>query len=156
MLVTGFATTGGVAVADSSSSFPPPDLFNLSALQVPATLPSTGDYYAGGIYSATSAQIASLQVLEQEAVTNTISDHALAATDIEAVESWARPDAKAELWALLVQAIQARAQVQPTPTSRTRPPGSPPSCSAKACWRPSPPASSTRSGPGSAPPVTRT
>ena len=87
MLVTAFATTGGVAVADSSSSFPPPDLFNLSALQVPATLPSTGDYYAGGIYSATSAQIASLQVLEQEAVTNTISDHALAATDIEAVES---------------------------------------------------------------------
>ena len=107
MLATGFATTGGVAVADSSSSFPPPDLFNLSALQVPATLPSTGDYYAGGIYSATSAQIASLQVLEQEAVTNTISDHALAATDTEAVESWARPDAKAELWALLVQAIQA-------------------------------------------------
>ena len=109
MLVTGFATTGGVAVADSSSSFPPPDLFNLSALQVPATLPSTGGYYAGGIYSATSAQIASLQVLEQEAVANTISDHALAATDAEAVESWARPDADAELWALLVQAIQAAA-----------------------------------------------
>ena len=113
MLASGLATSGevvlsgGVAAADSTSSYPPPDLFNLSTLEVPATLPSTGDYYAGGIYSATSAQITSLQDLEQEAVANTITDHALAATDTEAVESWARTDADAELWALLVQAIQA-------------------------------------------------
>ena len=66
-----------------------------------------GSFYPAGVYSATSAQITSLQDLRAEAVTNTIPDHALAATDTEAVESWARPDADAELWALLVQAIQA-------------------------------------------------
>jgi Bacterial Ig-like domain (group 3) len=107
VLANGLALTGGVAAADSSTSYPPPDLFNLSSLELPATLPSSGDYYAGGIYSATSAQITSLQDLEQEATANTISDHALAATDTEAVDSWARPDADAELWALLAQAIQA-------------------------------------------------
>lgn len=107
VLANGLALTAGVAAADSGSSYPPPDLFNMSALELPATLPSSGDYYAGGVYSATPAQITSLQDLEQQAVANTISDHALAATDTEAVESWARSDADAELWALLVQAIQA-------------------------------------------------
>ena len=107
VLANGLALTGGVAAADSSTSYPPPDLFNLSSLELPATLPSSGDYYAGGIYAATSAQITSLQDLEQEAIANTISDHALAATDTEAVDSWARSDAGAELWALIVQAIQA-------------------------------------------------
>ena len=88
VLANGLALTGGVAAADSGTGYPPPDLFNLSSLELPATLPSSGDYYAGGIYSATSAQITSLQDLEQEAIANTISDHALAATDTEAVDSW--------------------------------------------------------------------
>jgi hypothetical protein len=108
MLTGGLAANSGVASADGTT-YPPPDLFNLSALQLPATLPPElgGGYYAAGVYSATPAQVTSLQDLESEAVNDTVQDHALASSDTEAVESWARPDAEAELWGLLVQAIQA-------------------------------------------------
>ena len=39
VLANGLALTGGVAAADSSTSYPPSDLFNLSSLELPATLP---------------------------------------------------------------------------------------------------------------------
>lgn len=109
-LVAG-ALPAGVAeasaqTASAQTGFGPPDLINLSALQMPAT-DATGQTYAGGFYSATAAQITSLEDLETQAADNTISDHSLDAGDYNAVLSWARPDADAELWALFVQAIQA-------------------------------------------------
>jgi hypothetical protein len=58
-----------------------------------------------GNYSATAAQAASLQDLENQAVANTISDHDLSTSDTDAVLTWGRDDAEGELWALLVQAV---------------------------------------------------
>ena len=46
------------------------------------------------------------------ATTNTIEDHGLARTDGNAVLTWARPDAEAELFALIVQAIDTPAASQ--------------------------------------------
>ena len=82
-----------------------PDLLSMEAL-----LGATGN----GLYLATTAQIQSLQVLEQAAVSATIRDHRLAAGDADAVQSWGRGDAQAELWALIVQAIQAPAASRST------------------------------------------
>jgi hypothetical protein len=70
----------------------------------PDLLPSLGP-------EVTPAEETALEDLEQQAVTNTISDHQLASTDAPAVLSWDRSDAEAELFALLVQAIEA-----PNPT----------------------------------------
>ncbi len=70
----------------------PPDLLNASQL-------------SQGLYAATPAQAQSLQNLEQAAVSNTLADHGLPASDATAAQSWGRNDAEAELWALLVQAI---------------------------------------------------
>ena len=104
------------ASADTVSSSSPPGLLNLSALQLPATASATGNncsstcydvYYPNGVYSATSAQIASLEDLENQAITNTITDHSLSPADSNEVLSWGRSDADVELWALLVQAIGA-------------------------------------------------
>ena len=74
----------------------PPDLLTLS-----------------GLYAATSSEADSLQDLETQAVANTIADHGLASTDGDAVLSWGRSDAEAELFALIEQAISTPA------TSRT-------------------------------------
>ena len=123
VLANGLALTGGVAAADSGTGYPPPDLFNLSSLELPATLPSSGDYYAGGIYSATSAQITSLQDLEQEAIANTISDHALAATDTEAVDSWPGRTPTPNCGRCWCKLSRPRRLVPLIPTSRTRPAG---------------------------------
>ena len=67
----------------------PPDLLTLS-----------------GIYTATPDEADSLQDFETQAVANTIQDHGLAATDANAVLSWGRNDAEAELFALIEQAIE--------------------------------------------------
>ena len=106
MLAGALVAANGVAAADASP-YPPADLLNLSALQLPATPPDGGSFYPAGVYSATPAEITSLQDLESQAVTDTIQDHSLSPGDTGAVESWARPDADAELWGLLVQAINA-------------------------------------------------
>ena len=104
------------ASADTVSSSSPPGLLNLSALQLPATASATGNncsstcfdvYYPNGVYSATPDQVTSLEDLENEAVSDTIADHALNLGDATEVLSWGRADADAELWALLVQAIEA-------------------------------------------------
>jgi hypothetical protein len=75
-------------------TYPPPDLLNLQQ---------------GGFYAATAAQQASLQKLEDQAVQTTISDHNLSADDADAVRSWGRADAEAELYILLVKAINTSA-----------------------------------------------
>ena len=59
-----------------------------------------------GIYTATPDEADSLQDFETQAVANTIQDHGLAATDANAVLSWGRNDAEAELFALIEQAIE--------------------------------------------------
>jgi hypothetical protein len=78
-------------------TYPPPDLLNLNQ----------------SLYAATPDQAASLERLEDQAITNTIADHGLATTDRDAVKSWGRADAEAELFSLIVQAIKT------TTTSRT-------------------------------------
>lgn len=87
------------ASADSitviGNTYPPADLLNEAQLSS-----------ATSLYAATSDQEASLHSLEQQAVANTIHDHGLPASDAAAVQTWARPDAEAELWALVVQAIK--------------------------------------------------
>jgi hypothetical protein len=62
-----------------------------------------------GPYTATSAQSASLGVLEQRAIANTMADHGLPSADAAAAATWGRPEAESELWGLLVQAVQTPA-----------------------------------------------
>jgi hypothetical protein len=116
LLVAGFPPSTRVTPARAASTCTdslgntipcaPPPLLN-PALLAPARV-GTGDLYA-----ATPAQQQSLQNLEQQAVTNTITDHQLASGDGTAVQSWGQDDAEAELWNLLVSAVQMQ------PTSRT-------------------------------------
>ena len=58
-----------------------------------------------GIYAATDAQYASLVNLQNQAVTNTLHDHGLPASDATAAQTWGRDDALSELWALIINAI---------------------------------------------------
>ena len=67
---------------------PPPPLLNPGA--VAAAGPDVAD---------------SLRRLQDKAVTNTLADHGLPESDRDAVLSWGRDDAEAELWALIVEAI---------------------------------------------------
>ena len=66
----------------------PPDLLTLS-----------------GLYAATPAQADSLQLFESQAVQNVITAHSLSPGDGNAVLSWGRSDAEAELLTLIEQAI---------------------------------------------------
>ncbi len=66
----------------------PPDLLTLS-----------------GIYAATPAQADSLQVFENQAVSNIIAAHSLSPDDGNAVLSWGRSDAEADLFSLIEEAI---------------------------------------------------
>jgi uncharacterized protein YjbI with pentapeptide repeats len=61
------------------------------------------------LYAATDNQRKSLENLEDQAVTNIVNGHSLAPSDANAVKSWARADAQAELYALLVAAINTSA-----------------------------------------------
>jgi PKD domain len=79
------------ATGPSCPNYPPPDLLNLNQT----------------LYAATPAQAASLQNLEDKAVSDIITVHNLADADADAVKSWARADAEAELYKLLLQAIAA-------------------------------------------------
>ncbi|HCB02837.1 MAG TPA: MBG domain-containing protein [Nocardioides sp.] len=56
---------------------------------------------------------AALEDIESQAVANTLQDHQLPASDRDAVLSWGRYDALAELWALVVDAFRT------TPANRT-------------------------------------
>ena len=76
---------------------PPPPLLNPGAVAA-----------AGGEVGA------SLERLQDQAVDNTLADHGLPESDRAAVLSWGRDDAHAELWALIVQAINTPAAERTT------------------------------------------
>ncbi len=101
LVATGLAY--GVPPAAAANGTGPADLINVLELEG-----------ASPLYTATPAQQASLQDLEQQAVTNTISDHGLSSSDAAAVQTWGRDAAEGELWALLVQAINTAAAQQTT------------------------------------------
>ncbi len=89
------ATNPGCSEINTASFSPgclPPLLLNLS-----------------GLYAATPTQTAGLLNLETDAIENTIEDHGLASTDENAVLSWGRDDVEAELFGLIVQAIDTPA-----------------------------------------------
>ena len=60
---------------------------------------------AAALAAATPAQATALQAFEKAAVDGVIRDHGLSSSDFNAVQSWGRSDAEAELWTLIVQAI---------------------------------------------------
>ena len=88
-------------VASAANGTGPADLINDVGL--------SDNPLARGLYSATPAQQASLEDLEQQAVVNTLADHGLPSSDAAAAQTWGRDDAEGELWALLTQAIQTPA-----------------------------------------------
>ena len=59
------------------------------------------------LYGASPAQIDALQRLQEQAVANLIARHGLGAGDADAVLTWGRTEAQAELLLLLVAAIKA-------------------------------------------------
>lgn len=96
-VVVSVVTTGlayGVPPAAAANGTGPADLINVLALQG-----------ASPLYTATAAQQASLEDLEQQAVTNTVADHGLSSADNLAAQTWGRDAALAELWGLLSQAV---------------------------------------------------
>jgi hypothetical protein len=102
-LVASFlAVVSSPSRAGADATYPVAGLLSVSALNAPEL--NNGAYYPGGVYSATLAQRGSLQNLEDQAVADTIADHHLASTDQDAVLTWGRSDADAELWALLNKA----------------------------------------------------
>ena len=64
---------------------------------------------SGAVDAAGPAIAASLGRLEDQAVQNTLKDHLLPAGDEDAVLSWGRDDAEAELWSLVAVAISTPA-----------------------------------------------
>ncbi len=86
-----------VVGASFSAGCLPPDLLTLS-----------------GLYAATSAQADSLQAIQTQAVSNVITAHSLSPDDGDAVLSWGRSDAEAELFTLLMQALTTSAASRST------------------------------------------
>jgi hypothetical protein len=81
------------ASGQSCPVFPaPPELLN------PASVDAAGPQVAE-----------SIRQLEDQAVSNTLADHQLPASDREAVLSWGRAEAQGELWALIVDALTTSA-----------------------------------------------
>lgn len=70
----------------------------------PTRLPSPG--LVNPHYLGSDETRAAMHRLEDQAVALTLAHHSLPASDAEAVKSWARADAQAELWGLIVQAVQ--------------------------------------------------
>lgn len=74
----------------------------------PDTLLNRGQLVSG-VHAATADQQAALARLSQKAVEQTAANHSVSASDHAAVQTWARADAQAELWGLLVEAIRSPA-----------------------------------------------
>jgi len=115
LVCLGLAVSGASAAAEPiptcTASIPnctPPPLLNESELTPVRVGPER-------LYVATPAQREALQAFERQAVENALSDYHLPAGDAAAMQSWGRPDALAELWGLVVQAIHAS---NPTPDQR--------------------------------------
>jgi hypothetical protein len=99
------AASGGAVVQQTNelgscdasvSDCSPPPLLNLDQ-----------DYPTAALYRATPAQRTSLRALEAEAIRNVIETHGLGDGDIAAVQTWGRDEALAQLWMLLLEAINA-------------------------------------------------
>ena len=104
LLVLPTAAPATAADCATTPSACPAGLLNAALLQDPNSL-----------YVATTQQRISLQQLQQQAISNTLQDHALPASDADAVATWGRGDALAELWGLVVEAIRT-----PTATRTTQ------------------------------------
>jgi hypothetical protein len=83
----------------SCVSFPPPELLYLRQ---------------GGLYAATPAQTASLRALENEAVAAVLTMHNLPLEDDATVRTWGRDAVLAQLYVLLVTAIDTAAEERTT------------------------------------------
>jgi hypothetical protein len=83
-----------LTTCDSTWDCSPPPLLNLDQ-----------DYPTAALYSATPAQRTSLRALEKQAISNVIENHGLSAGDTAAVQTWGRDEALAELFTLLLDAI---------------------------------------------------
>ena len=90
-----------------------------SGMECPVFPPPPPLLNPGAVAAAGSEVGASLERLQDQAVENTLADHGLPESDREAVLGWARDDADAELWALIVEAITPQRPSAP-PTRRTR------------------------------------
>jgi hypothetical protein len=108
LVITGLAYSVPPAAAANGTG--PADLINDLQLQKASSPLST----TVPLYTATPAQQASLEDLEQQAVQNTITDHGLVSSDAAAAQTWGRDASESELWALLVQAINTPAAQQTT------------------------------------------
>ncbi|HEX3929790.1 MAG TPA: MBG domain-containing protein [Nocardioides sp.] len=82
----------------------------------PTKLPSPG--LISPHYLGSDETRAAMHRLEDEAVARTLADHGLPASDAEAVRSWGRQDAQAELWSIIVEAIKTPA-AQRTPDQQS-------------------------------------
>ena len=67
--------------------------------------PPPGLLNPGALAAAGPAVAQSMRNLSDQAIQNTLDDHQLPASDRDAALSWARDDAEAELWGLIVEAI---------------------------------------------------
>ena len=111
VFVVSAAVVAGLAVAlptvsnaiTPTQTFAPAQLINESALEAPAQV--NGSYYPGGMFAATDAERTAVNAVEAQAVANTLADHGLPAGDGPSILSWARADADANLWALILQAV---------------------------------------------------
>lgn len=90
-------TTGGICFLEDdgqqlcppAASWPQPSLLN----------PAVYD-------AATPAEAQALRDTENQALAGVLADHQLPATDLPQVKSYARADAQAQMWSLIVQALQ--------------------------------------------------
>ncbi|MDP9092153.1 MAG: fibronectin type III domain-containing protein, partial [Actinomycetota bacterium] len=82
-------------------SYPPAPLLNADLLSTASALLN----FDSGIFAATPTEHTALTDLEQRAVTNTLKDHGLTDSDAAAAQTWGRNDALAELYALILDAI---------------------------------------------------
>ena len=83
------------------------DLCTISAdgQSCPVFPPPPGLLNPGALAAAGPAIAQSMRNLSDQAIQNTLDDHQLPASDRDAALSWARDDAEAELWGLIVEAI---------------------------------------------------
>ena len=107
LLVLPTAAPATAADCATTPSACPAGLLNAALLQDPNSL-----------YVATTQQRISLQQLQQQAISNTLQDHALPASDADAVATWGRGDALAEPWAWSSRRSVRRRPPAP-PSSRT-------------------------------------
>ena len=75
----------------------------------PVFPPPPGLLNPGALAAAGPAVAQSMRNLSDQAIQNTLDDHQLPASDHDAALSWARDDAEAELWGLIVEAINTSA-----------------------------------------------